>query len=195
MDYRDINDYEIVYRIRENYDDDAVRLMIKKYEPIICSYAKKYINFAEKHGAELDDLIQEGRVAVAKAIKTYNPDKTSIFYTYVTICIERRIISYCRNLAVKKNSPLNYCVSEKFLYNLKDNSFNLSNYVINSLEEEEFLLRVKSKFKLIDSSVFELRYNGFSYREIGVLLDISLSSVESRLCKIRRTLQAQRNKF
>ena len=58
MDYKSINDYELVYRIRENNDDDAIEMMIKKYEPIICSYAKKYIKFASQHGVEFDDLME-----------------------------------------------------------------------------------------------------------------------------------------
>ncbi len=195
MNYKDINDYELVYRIRENVDDDAVVLMMKKYEPIICSYAKKYITFVGGCGADLDDLIQEGRVAVAKAIKSYNPDKSSIFYTYVTICIERAFYSYCRNLTFKKNMVLNDAVSDEGIYNYIADDFSLDNYVINAYNEKNFLLSIRNNFNLIDSSIFELRYNGFSYKEIGKLLDITVGSVDSRLCKMRKALQRDRDKF
>lgn len=195
MDYKNINDYELVYRIRENSDSDATNLIIKKYEPIICSCAKKYISFLGRYGVEMDDLIQEGRIAVLKAIKGYEENKTVIFYTYVSICIERSLITYFRSLMRKKNSPLNYSITEDYLYNLSDDSYNLSNYVINNLEEKNILLWVKEKFDFLDSNIFELRYNGFSYKEIGMLLDVSTSFVDSRLCKIRKTLQRKKDKF
>lgn len=195
MDYKELNDYELVYRIRENSDEDAVELIIKKYEPIICNYAKKFIAFAERNGADLDDLIQEGRVAVAKAIKAYNQDKSSIFYTYVTICIERAFYTYCRNLTYKKNSILNSAINEESVYNYVADGFDLCNHVLNTVSEKDFLLTVKHNFNFLDSSIFELRYNGFSYKEISDLLDISLGVVDSRLCKIRRTLQSNKDKF
>lgn len=195
MNYKELNDYELVYRIRENMDEDAENLMIKKYEPIICSYAKKYIAFASGCGADLDDLIQVGRIAVAKAINSYNQDKTSIFYTYVTICIERAFYTYCRNLTYKKNYVLNYAVSDERIYNYAADEFNLCNYVLDVVNERSLLLSVRNNFDLMDSSIFELRYNGFSYKEISKLLDISFSMVDSRLCKIRKTLQRNRDKL
>lgn len=195
MDYKDLNDYELVYRIRENSDEDAVELIIKKYEPIICNFAKKYIAFAERCGADLDDLIQEGRVAVVKALKAYNQDKSSIFYTYVTICIERAFYTYCRNLSYKKNSVLNEAINEECVYNYVADEFDLCNHVLNVVCEKDFLLTVRKNFNFLDSSIFELRYNGFSYKEISDLLDVSLSVVDSRLCKIRKTLQNNKDKF
>ena len=37
--------------------------------------------------------------------------------------------------------------------------------------------------------VFEMRYNGFSNKEIAELLDLNLSSVESKICKARKFLK------
>ncbi len=195
MDYKELNDYELVYRIRENSDDDAMMLLMKKYEPIICSYAKKFIEFAGGCGADMDDLIQEGRLAITKALKAYDQNKASIFYTYVTVCIERSFYTYCRNLTYKKNFALNYAISDENVYNYVADNFDLSSYVINAFSEREFLISIRSNFNLIDSSIFELRYNGFSYKEISELLDISFSLVDSRLCKIRKILQRNRDKF
>lgn len=195
MDYKSINDYELVYRIRENNDDDAIEMMIKKYEPIICSYAKKYIKFASQHGVEFDDLIQEGRMAVVKAVYKYDSDKASIFYTYVSLCIERRLITYCRDLSVKKNLPLDYSINSDYLYGVIDMAGEPFIYVMERELEEKILLWVRKKFDFIDSSIFELRYNGFSYKEIGILLDVSETLVDSRLCKIRKSLQKVRNKL
>ena len=58
---------------------------------------------------------------------------------------------------------------------------------LEQLNYKEFT-RCKNYFDIDKSSVFELRYNGFTYKEISKLLDISISTVDGRLSKIRQTL-------
>ena len=193
MNYKDVNDYELVYRIREN-DDEAVNVMLKKYEPIIISLAKKYYGIVKNHGADMSDLMQEGRIAVVKAISSYNPNSSSIFYTYVSICIDRHFITYCRNLTSNKNSPLNYSVTDDCLYGIVDFSNDPAMSVFQ-MYEFEIILEEKNSFDFRDSNIFELRYNGFSYKEIARLLDLPVSTVDSRLCKIRKTLQRLKTNF
>lgn len=188
MNYGNLNDYEILYRVREN-DDSAVELMIVKYEPVILSICKKYLNIAKSHGAEMCDLIQEGRIAVIKALNSFDENNKAIFYTYVSLCINRHLISYCRTLSTVKNAALNYSVNDEELYDLGDWNHDPSN-VINNLELERKFVDFKYNLDFRDSIIFELRYNGFSYKEIGILLDISYSVVDSRLCKIRKVLRS-----
>ena len=188
-----LNDYELVYRIREN-DDDAVDVMIQKYHPIIVGLAKKYYSIAKKHGADMSDLIQEGRIAVIKAISSFDVNGASIFYTYVSICIERHFITYCRNISSAKNAPLNYSIADDCLYGIGDISSDPAVSFFRVYELENFIQK-KNLFEFVDSNIFELRYNGFSYKEIASLLDLPVSVIDSRLCKIRRTLQRMKTNF
>ena len=55
-------------------------------------------------------------------------------------------------------------------------------------------IRYKNHFDLSYSSILELRYNGFSYREISQLLDLPISTIDGRLYKIRKFLQ-EKEKF
>ncbi len=193
MDYKDVNDYELMYLIKEN-DEDAVNLMIGKYEPIIINIARKFYPKVKLFGAEMDDLVQEGRIAVIKAINSYNQNSVSIFYTYVCICIERRMITYLRNLSTSKQSPLNYSIGEDRVFSIADMSLEPVNY-LTQMYVEESIVNSKYLFDFLDSNIFELRYNGFSYREISELLDIPIRMVDSRLSKMRKTLQRKGNKF
>ena len=193
MDYKDVNDYELMYLIKEN-DEDAVNLMIGKYEPIIINMARKFYPKVKLFGAEMDDLVQEGRIAVIKAINSYNQNSVSIFYTYVCICIERRMITYLRNLSTSKQSPLNYSIGEDRVFSIADMSLEPVNY-LTQMYVEESIVNSKYLFDFLDSNIFELRYNGFSYREISELLDIPIRMVDSRLSKMRKTLQRKGNKF
>ncbi len=194
MNYKDINDYEMVYRIREQSDEEAVNLILSKYEPVVLSLAKKYYPTASQHGADMNDLIQEARIGIVKALKTFQIDGKAMLYTYLSICVDRQLISYCRMLSTVKYSILNYSKDDESLYLIGDISCDPSNYIMCCSEERDFLEK-KNALEFQDGNIFELRYNGFSYKEIGLLLDIPVAIIDSRLCKIRRKLRRMMGKF
>ena len=41
MEYKNVNDYEVIYMIREN-DEDAENLMYEKYRPLLYKYVNKF---------------------------------------------------------------------------------------------------------------------------------------------------------
>lgn len=190
MDYKNVNDYEIIYMIREN-DDDARNLIFNKYLPIVKSIANKYYVFFKQNGADYDDFVQEGLIALNKAMNTYDENCGSLFYTYASLCITRQIITYCRNLCSKKHYILNNSIRDEDIFLYVNNGDSVDDYLCELYKEEEFI-EIKNLFPLKYSSVFELRYNGFCYKEISELLNISVSTVDSRLSKIRYTLHNMR---
>lgn len=194
MDYKNINDYEVLYQIKENNDDYAVNVLIKKYENVIFNLAKKYFKQAKYQGVEINDFVQEGRIAVMKAINSFNSNNDVLFYTYVCVCINRHFISYCRRLNTLKNKSMNYSVSDDALVFIKDYSYEPSNYLEVKCFDD-ILINKKNNMDFLDSNIFELRYNGFSYKEICSLLDISYSMLTRRLCKIKNTLQSFKDKL
>lgn len=62
---------------------------------IIISIASRY----QTKGLEIDDLIQEGYIALYRAIETFDPTKKAKFTTYAYNVIQRHII----NVVVKHN--------------------------------------------------------------------------------------------
>ena len=192
MNYKNLDDYDLLYQIRVD-DKSSIDVLIKKYEPIIVGMAKKFYPRVKYQGADMNDLIQEGRIAVMKAVNAYD-ENDALFYTYVSVCLKNHLITYCRSLSSCKHNALNYSVGEEYSYNISDISFEPDEY-LSCKRMEELIINGMYDLKFIDSCVFELRYNGFSYKEISDLLDISLSSVSRRLCKIRRSLQLLKDKF
>lgn len=71
MDYKDLNDYEVVYMVKEN-DDDAREIIFNKYIPIVKKIASNYLAYAKLARIEYDDLVQEGLIALNVAINRYN---------------------------------------------------------------------------------------------------------------------------
>lgn len=193
MDYKNINDYEQLYLIREN-DDEAKETVFQKYKPIIISIASKYHTYLKERGIDREDLIQEGLVGLYKAINAYKETEDACFYTFCVICIEREIKSYCRKYTSLKSEVLNTAYSinqqemeDSFSYGkelIDDSIFNPDTYVLNNYVYCK-LINFKNSLGFKQSLVFELRCNGFKYREIAKLLDISINSVDNYIHKYR----------
>ena len=68
MNYKDINDYELIYHVREN-DEYAYNTLINKYSFLVNKLAYEYYSKNRNLGIELEDLIQEGFFAISMSIK------------------------------------------------------------------------------------------------------------------------------
>lgn len=191
MDYKNVNDYEVMYMVREN-NDEAMSLLFDKYMPLIKKLAVKYYDKVKNCGIEFEDFIQEGMIALNRAIMNYDDNSNTLFYTYISVCIERQFITYCRNLNSQKHCFLNYSVRDEELHR---SSCISSKSFVDYIEVMESFTSLKNSFSFLDSSIFELRYNGFSYKEICSLLDISYSFLESRMSKIRKLLRKKEKTF
>ena len=194
MNYKNLNDYELVYQVREN-DDVAYGLLIEKYSHLVEMLAKKYIKNNSNLGLEYDDLYQEGMIGVLKALDDYDENNT-LFYTYASLCAKREMDKVLLYYKRKKHMILNESVS---LNQKIDNESNLlleeliaSDYNLEKEYESydlyQKLMNYKYDLDLLDSSILELKINGFSSREISRLLDISYKSVDYRMRKIRKNL-------
>ncbi len=194
MDYKGLNDFELIYQVREN-DEVAYGALIDKYSHLVTMLAKKYLKKNNNIGLEFDDLYQEGMMGVIKALDDYNANDT-IFYTYASLCAKREMDKIIKIHKRKKMSPLNnsislnYCIEGKTNCSIEDlipSKFDLE----QEFEYEETfnkLMNAKYSLDLTDSSIFELKMNGFSTREIANLLELTYKSVDYRMRKIRKKL-------
>ena len=163
-------------------------IVVDKINEVFFDICLKY------YGVDLNDYIQEGRIAVFKAMKSFDVNGASLFYTYVCLCINRCLITYCRSLGASKNFLLNNSLSDETYSFLGDIEYEPSIFVGN-MYSDKAIIDYKNTLDFLDSTIFELRYNGFSYIEIGTLLDISSTTVARHLCKIKKTLQGIKDKF
>ena len=61
------------------------------------------------------------------------------------------------------------------------------NYI--DYEDQYSIIEFKNSLKFLDAQIFELRYNGFSYKDIASLLEIEEKKVDNILFKIRKKLE------
>jgi len=71
--------------------------IVKEYLPLISRLARE-IKSNLPHNVELDDLIQEGTIALLQAIDKYDPRYGATFKTYVYTRIKGAMIDYLRKL-------------------------------------------------------------------------------------------------
>lgn len=194
MDYKYLNDYELVYQVREN-DEIAYNMLIKKYSNLVGMIAKKYLRVYNNIGLEYDDLYQEGMMGVVKALNDYNASDT-LFYTYASLCAKREMERLIKSQRRKKRMVFNDSISLNQNIN-NDPDYSVGDLIASNYNlEDEYeaydrykrILERKFDFELIDSSILELKANGFSIREIAKLLELTYKAVDYRLRKIRKII-------
>lgn len=195
MDYKTLNDYELISYINEN-NEEANNLLIKKYEPLIAKIANKMIISCPNTGIDINDLIQEGRIGLNHAISYFDSNKDITFYTYAKKCIERKMISVIIATKRLKHKILNESISydiDNDDYNfenlLKDNSSNPENIIINSDSESELIKNIKKHLTDFEKEVFELLIASFNYKEIAIMLDKDKKQVDNAIQRIKNKVK------
>ena len=188
MNYKDFNDFELLDYIY-GQNEDANEILLYKYRPLIVSIAKKY---QPKDGTfDLNDLVQEGMLALNSAITNYNDSKNANFGTFAKLCIERRIANYIRSFRRDKNKVLSEAISydleednsmDKFL---ADRSLEPLNVVTN-LEDDKLLVeQINKDLTKLEQEVFHLKLKGYDYKEIAKRLNKSPKAVDNTIQRIK----------
>jgi RNA polymerase sporulation-specific sigma factor len=184
MEYKDINDFEVLYLVEEN-QSEYKNIIFEKYKPVLKSLAYSYFTKLKNYGYEYEDCYQEALIGLNYAIDNFKFGKNVVFYTYAIICIKSRLNSFLNTSLGKKNRVLNESI---FTYSGELNYFdNLMSASFDDmyLSFYEKILRFKNSLNDTQSQIFELKYNGFSNKEIGKLLSIHPRVVYNNLCLIR----------
>ncbi len=183
MDYKNVNDYETIYMIREN-DDDYRKIMLNKYYPLIISEATKFKNHYKYISVDMNDLIEEGTISLNTAIDSYDDRFNVKFSSYFIYILKRKYISYFRKLITNKNH-YNYTSIDEVDYSIKySNDDTLDS--LNDMIYRDTYFEIKDSLSFTNSCILELMHNGFSALEIGKLLDLPISNVHSREYRIRK---------
>lgn len=198
MNYKDYNDYELLSYVSEE-SEEAKEVLFEKYNPLIVTTANRFYCYCKNTGIELSDLIQEGRLGLNLAINSFTEDKNTTFYTLAKTCIERKMISMIISARRQKHRILNESLSlegiadlnETFTFqkSLEDNSYNPENILVSQESEEELIKEMSNTLTDLEIQVFELKINGFDYREIAEILDKDLKSIDNAIQRIKVKLR------
>lgn len=189
MNYKNYNDYELISMVREN-DEFSYYSLFEKYKPIVKNISKEVYDRYSDYGYDYDDFIQEGYVGFQNALNKYDSSKGALFYTFVELCIRRRLLSFTKNISLpKRNISNKYFISLDDL-DVRDNSVSLN----DELDYEDTMNIIKDVLYSLDlkyTAPFELKMNNFSLKEISILLEVSINSVSYRVNLVRDEIRTR----
>ena len=101
--YVNMDDVALVSSARLG-DSAALNCLFDRYNDLL---KMKTHNFFI-NGAEKEDIVQEARIGLYKAIKSFDIEKqSSSFKTFANLCVERQLITAIKSSNRQKHIPLN----------------------------------------------------------------------------------------
>lgn len=194
MEYKDINDYELLYLISDIQEDEAVYLF-HKYEPFIKKKCMKWKCILDKLGIEMDDLKQEVSIVFFEAIKNFKEEKNTVFYTYLNTIIDNKIKNIVRGMNTNKNIDVSNCVSLSSVLNDREliefiaSDSEKIEKVIETEEIKEKIYEFLYNLSIDKALILELYFNRYSVPSISKLLDVKEDTVRITLRICRKKLK------
>lgn len=193
IDYCAYSDEELLSRIQED-ESGVTDYLLEKYKNLVRKKAKAMYLM----GGDNEDLIQEGMIGLFKAIRDYDPEKKTGFYSFAELCITRQIYTAVTSAGRQKHIPLNSYISiySKVSDNEKDgvelfevmegtaenNPESLFIHQENLEQLEQYIEETLSEF---EKEVLDLHVTGLGYQTIAGILEKPPKSVDNALQRIK----------
>ena len=113
--YENIPDEQLIRRLRDG-ETAIMDYIISKYKYLVIRAAKAIYLI----GGENDDLIQEGMIGHFKAVRDFDTNQETSFYSFAELCISRQMYTAIKLSQRQKHMPLNSYVS---LYDIKKTDY------------------------------------------------------------------------
>ncbi len=177
-------------------NEEALNLIIVHYEPEVRMIACKY--FLPR--ADYDDLIQEGRIAIYKAVLSYDTNLEIPFLHFLRMVIKRKLIDSLRKHTRQKHVNLNEAFSlnnvipesdETSFLSFLSNAEDPATKVIANDEAQTMIHSLNKNLSNLERLVFEHYFvQGFKQREVSEHLGLPAKSLDNAIQRIKRkTLQ------
>jgi RNA polymerase sporulation-specific sigma factor len=197
--YKEYNDYELIYLIAEG-NEEANEILYNKYKAVAELKAKKYYKYASSKGLDFNDLVQEGMIGFSEALKSFKDEKDVKLSTFASLCIERQISSAIMTANRNKHKILNDSISLDYISNdtekpliefiSEEKESNPLEYIIDKECEKETYQKIRESLTDFENQVLQLKINNFNYKEIAVILDKPIKSIDNTLQRIKNKVRA-----
>ena len=195
--YENMPDEQLIRKLREG-EAAIMDYIISKYKHVVIRAAKAMYLL----GGENDDLIQEGMIGLFKAVRDFDVNQETSFYSFAELCISRQMYTAIKLSQRQKHMPLNSYIS---LYDIKKTATeDKQSPLIEQLEmetnnnpeelfidKERMLMLVhelNERLSDMERRVLHLHLQGEDYRSIAELLDKSPKSIDNALQRIKQKM-------
>lgn len=194
MKFEDITDNEAIMLVAEK-DEDAKNLLYEKYNYIIDLVLKKYESTIKILQIDRKEIHSEALYGFSDALNCYNPDKDASLPTFITLCIERRVIKIIKKFNTnqikfdKESYSLDYTY-DKFGIALVDMiSDNQKNDPLVNLSNEEnykeIIDNINNSLSEFEQEVFKYMLQGLKYNDIAKILEKEPKQIDNTIQRIK----------
>lgn len=187
---------QLIHKAQQG-DETSLQEVFEDFNNIIHFSVKKFFIA----GGDKEDVIQEARLGLLKAINYYKVDKNASFKTFAVLCIKRHLISAIKSSNSGKNkilnSALSACAEEDRLnygdYHVLGSTASYHNPEEIYLEKEKYndlMKYVKINLSKMEKELFEYILLEMTYIEIAEKTGRSSKSVDNAIQRIKKKLRA-----
>ena len=175
----------------KNGDDEALADLIERYTPLVCMRARAYARGV----MDVDDVYQEGMIALLKAVRNYREDTAGSFRTFAAVCVNNKMLSAVTAHMRDKNAPMRSYLSlsgreipEDLLAAVSPET-DPEKLVIASEESAARNRRIENLLSPFERQVLRLYLSSYSDEEMSRQLGSSTKAVDNALQRVRRKLR------
>ena len=175
----------------------ALEFLLNRYKNFVRSRARSYFLI----GADHEDIVQEGRIGLYKAVRDFRPEKLASFRAFAELCVTRQIITAIKTATRQKHIPLNSYISlNKPIFDEESDRTLLDVISEGRITNPEELLIGQEDLSTIESRIGKmlsplewevlLAYlDGRSYQEIAEDLGRHVKSIDNALQRVKRKME------
>jgi len=183
--FRDMLSEEEVVLAAQSGCEPSMEFLVRRYRGLLWKQAKMYYG----HGFDTDDLVQEGSMALVRAIQKFEPGFEATFYSYAQSAIRRAIMYFLRSHLRKGGGelpvePHRFFNQPKYAYTqpMAIEEEKRPDVIQEALTDESFL-------SAFEKECLRLHLDGYPYVEIAERLAISEKGVDNALGRCRQKMR------
>lgn len=183
-----------IFDLISDGSEESRELIYKNYDSVMNIYMNKYKKLFNKHGIEYQDAKAECMYAFNEAINSYNLDKKASFKTFLSMCIERRLLKTLRSANTEKSKlnsgaySLNYVYDESGLelVDLLEEPMQDPIYILENEEvQEDLQKKIKGNLSELEFKVYKLMLDNYDLEDISKLLEKDKKQIDNAMQRLK----------
>lgn len=133
-------DISLIEKIKDLNDNESLKILIKKHEPMCFSIYKKYSNLIDASGASVQELASDRGYIVYKSAMSFDLTKKSKFSTWLYNQIRYQCLNYInsnKDSVAMENEKINFLIefnNKHFGTTTTDDFKNVNEYIFKILD-------------------------------------------------------------
>jgi RNA polymerase sporulation-specific sigma factor len=190
-----MGDAELVAQVRRG-SRCALDKLLARHRDLVIRKASAYF----VAGADHDDVIQEGRIGLFKAVRDFSSDGLCSFRSFAELCITRQIITAVKSAARQKHALLSTCLSMDMSDEDDGEERGLAetlaairqpgpeDTVIGRDMQRELRTRIGRELSELEACAVLRHIEGHSYHDIARELGLGVKQIDNALQRAKRKL-------